>query len=105
MGAALRLALALGITVGTAFWSIREMEARAHPDQSQHGKRPDVLVFRASNLSDIEYYEIENLLLLDDTAAEPLAKKASLAIECEFITSIVSQIMAKNFPSQSRMRT
>ena len=78
------IAVQFGITDGTAFWSIREMAARQLPDQSQHGKRPDVLVFRSSDLTDAETVAIQYLLLQSDDDAELLAKKATLAIECEF---------------------
>lgn len=80
------LAVQFGITDGTAFWSSKEMAERdlKLPDQHQHGKRPDVLVFRRSKLSNKEIAEAQELLLKSDADAEPLAKKASLAIESEF---------------------
>lgn len=77
-------AVQFGITDGTAFWSIRDMEARALPDQNQHGKRPDVLVFHRANLSAAELAIVDQLVLQDDATAEPLTRKAILALECEF---------------------
>jgi hypothetical protein len=78
------LAVQFGITDGTAFWSAREMAARQLPNQTRHGKRPDILVFRKSDLSLLERAAAKKLLLKDDQHAEPLARRAILAIESEF---------------------
>ena len=78
------VAAQFGITDGTAFSSSRDMEARALPEQDKHGKRPDVLIFRPGSLQPDEVRTVGQLLTQEDTAAEPLARKAILAIECEF---------------------
>lgn len=78
------LAVQFGITDGTAFWSTKEMAARELPDQGQHGKRPDVLVFRRNALSNAEISDAAELVLKSDDEAQALARKAVLAIESEF---------------------
>jgi hypothetical protein len=78
------LAVQFGITVGTAFWSSKEMEARDLPDQSQHGKRPDILVFVRKGMTNSELTEAAELLYQSDDGAERLARRAALAIESEF---------------------
>ena len=78
------VAVQYGITTGEAFWSSREMEARELPDQTAHGKRPDVLVFRRSSITDEELAVVEKVCELDDGACEAVVRKAKLAIESEF---------------------
>ena len=78
------IAVQFGITDGTAFWSSLEMAKRNLPDQTRHGKRPDVLVFRKNDLSLAERASVKKLLLKDDRRAAPLARRAILAIESEF---------------------
>jgi hypothetical protein len=78
------IAVQFGITDGTAFWSSKKMAERALPDQTKHGKRPDILVFRRSDLKPSERSSAAQLLFQDDTEAESLARKACLAVECEF---------------------
>ncbi len=78
------LAVQFGITEGTAFWSSKDMAARNLPDQTQHGKRPDILIFRRQHMRNSELSEVAELVLMPDKDAEKLARKASLAIESEF---------------------
>lgn len=78
------LAVQFGITNGEAFWSTREMAARVLPDQNKHGKRPDVLVFRPSELTPRELDVVREIYSLDDDACEDVVKKAKIAIESEF---------------------
>lgn len=78
------IAVQYGITDGEAFWSVGEMEARNLPDQWRHGKRPDILVFERSRLSEEEQGLIRKVCELDDTDCEDLVRKASFAIESEF---------------------
>lgn len=78
------IAVQYGITDGEAFWSIRDMDARNLPDQSQHGKRPDVLVFDRRDLTTQELATVETIYELDDASCEIVVKKARLAIESEF---------------------
>jgi len=78
------LAVQFGITEGTAFWSSKEMEARDLPDQSQHGKRPDILVFVRKGMSNAEISAAADLLSQSDDDAEKLARRAALAVESEF---------------------
>jgi hypothetical protein len=77
-------AVQFGITDGTAFWSLREMEARDLPDQSGHGKRPDILVFRRNDLPDADVAAAGKLMLLSDKEADSLAQCAVMAVETEF---------------------
>jgi hypothetical protein len=78
------LAVQFGITDGTAFWSSKEMAARDLPDQTQHGKRPDVLIFRRKKMTSGELSDARQLVLQPDKDAIALARKAVLAIESEF---------------------
>jgi hypothetical protein len=78
------VAVQFGITDGTAFRSSAEMAARDLPDQTTHGKRPDILVFRKAALSPVDLKSVEGLLLQSDKDAEALARRAILAIESEF---------------------
>ncbi len=77
-------AVPFGISDGTAFWSSADMAARDLPDQSLHGKRPDVLVFRTALLSPEERAMVDQLGLMPDETAEAFARKAIMAIESEF---------------------
>lgn len=78
------IAVQFGITDGTAFWSLREMEARDLPNQNQHGKRPDILVFQKDNLSAKEMQAVEQLVFQSDEDAEDLTRRAIMAVESEF---------------------
>ena len=78
------LAVQFGITEGTAFWSSKEMAARNLPDQTKHGKRPDILIFRRNKMTRDELREAQQLVLLPDKDAVVLAREAVLAIESEF---------------------
>lgn len=78
------IAVQYGITDGEAFWSTRDMAARNLPDQSQHGKRPDILVFDRSEITPEELAIVENVYGLDDAACEAVVRKAKFAIESEF---------------------
>jgi hypothetical protein len=78
------IAVPYGISDGEAFWSIRDMEARELPDQTKHGKRPDVLVFERSQITAKELAIVEKVCELDDDSCEAIVRKAKLAIESEF---------------------
>ena len=78
------VAVQFGITDGTAFWSQADMDARNLPDQSQHGKRPDILVFQRDDFTNSEVAELNELVLKSDNEAEELARRAVMAIESEF---------------------
>ncbi len=77
-------AVPFGISDGTPFWSATEMAARDLPDQNQHGKRPDVLVFHTATLSTEERTAVDQLAFVSDDQAEPVTRKAIMAIESEF---------------------
>jgi hypothetical protein len=78
------VAVQFGITDGTAFWSSVEMQARNLPEQDQHGKRPDILVFQRDTLENDDIAKLDQLVLQSDEEAEVLARRAVLAIESEF---------------------
>lgn len=78
------VAVQYGITTGEAFWSIREMKARDLPDQTVHGKRPDVLVFDRNAITEEELAIVEKVHELDDNSSDAVVRKAKLAIESEF---------------------
>jgi hypothetical protein len=78
------IAVQYGITNGEAFWSTREMAARALPNQTEHGKRPDVLVFDRREITAEEQSIAESICMLDDAACEAVVRKAKFAIESEF---------------------
>ena len=78
------LAVQFGITDGTAFRSSTAMLARVLPVQDAYGKRPDILVFKKSDLSPSEANHVASIGKLSDADAEPIVKRALLAIESEF---------------------
>lgn len=78
------VAVQYGITSGEAFWSVRDMQARELPDQTLHGKRPDILVFDRAGITDEELAIVEKVCELDDHSCEAVVRKAKLAIESEF---------------------
>lgn len=78
------IAVQYGITDGEAFWSSHAMAARELPDQTAHGKRPDVLVFERSKLTADELALVQRVYELDDPSCEAIVRKARLAIESEF---------------------
>ena len=71
------------------------MAARNLPDQNQHGKRPDILVFRKADLSGNELKAVNDLLFQSDDDAEELARCATLAIESEFSPYAYSHRLAE----------
>ena len=78
------LAVQYGITTGEAFWSARDMDARDLPNQSLHGKRPDVLVFERAALTIDEQARLGSLCEQGDAECDALVARASFAIESEF---------------------
>ena len=78
------VAVQYGITSGEAFRSSRDMVARDLPVQGSHGKRPDILIFDRSHISDEEIGRAVDIRLLGDAACDDLVHKAVFAIESEF---------------------
>ena len=74
-------AVPFGISDGTPFWSAAEMAARDLPDQNQHGKRPDVLVFHTETLTAEERMAVDDLAFISDDQAEAITHKAIMAVD------------------------
>jgi hypothetical protein len=73
------ISVQFGITEGTAYWSSKEMAARDLPDQTQHGKRPDILVFQRAALSNREIAELDTQLKKEQCLLRLLSPAPSLS--------------------------